>query len=212
MKHEHNFAIREDRNKKMKKHTKEKRKKVIAILIIIVLISLAIGISYSAWRYVFTGKENKITTGDVSIKFSESNTNVINLTNALPEDDTTGKKEKSFDFVVTTKATYKTALKYDLSIKKLSTDTGYTSLNNNQIKVYLTDSSNNVLVEPTLISNLNNSLLYSKTNKHSSTNTEINDKYKLRVWIDKNVDASNWTKDTKNQYKLKIGASGTLNA
>ena len=205
MKHEHNLAIREDRNKKMKKHTKEKKKKVIAILIIIVLISLAIGISYSAWRYVFTGKENKITTGDVSIKFLESNTNVINLTNALPEDDNTGKKEKSFDFVVTTKATYKTALKYDLSIKKLSTDTGYTSLNNNQIKVYLTDSSNNVLVEPTLISSLNNNLLYSKTNKHSSTNTEVNDKYKLRVWIDKNVDASSWTKDTKNQYKFKIG-------
>ena len=205
MKHEHNLAIREDRNKKMKKHTKEKKKKVIAILIIIVLISLAIGISYSAWRYVFTGKENKITTGDVSIKFLESNTNVINLANALPEDDNTGKKEKSFDFVVTTKATYKTALKYDLSIKKLSTDTGYTSLNNNQIKVYLTDSSNNVLVELTLISNLNNNLLYSKTNKHSSTNTEINDKYKLRVWIDKNVDASSWTKDTKNQYKFKIG-------
>ena len=205
MKHEHNFAIREDRNNKMKKQTKEKRKKVIAILIIIVLISLAIGISYSAWRYVFTGKENKITTGDVSIKFLESNTNVINLSNALPEDDTTGKKEKSFDFVVTTKATYKTALKYDLSIKKLSTDTGYTSLNNNQIKVYLTDSSNNVLVGPTLISNLNNNLLYSKTNNHSSTNTEVNDKYKLRVWIDKNVDASSWTKDTKNQYKFKIG-------
>ena len=205
MKHEHNFAIREDRNKKMKKHTKEKKKKVIAILIIIVLVSLAIGISYSAWRYVFTGNENKITTGDVSIKFLESNTNVINLANALPEDDNTGKKEKSFDFVVTTKATYKTALKYDLSIKKLSTDTGYTSLNNNQIKVYLTDSSNNVLVEPTLISDLNNNLLYTKTNTHSSTNTEVNDKYKLRVWIDKDVDASSWTKDTKNQYKFKIG-------
>ena len=205
MKHEHNLAIREDRKKKMKKHTKEKNKKVIAILIIIVLISLAIGISYSAWRYVFTGKENKITTGDVSIKFLESNTNVINLANALPEDDNTGKKEKSFDFVVTTKATYKTALKYDLSIKKLSTDTGYTSLNNNQIKVYLTDYNNNVLLEPTLISNLSDNLLYSKTNNHSSTNTEINDKYKLRVWIDKNVDASSWTKDTKNQYKFKIG-------
>ena len=205
MKHEHNFVIRKDRNKKMKKHTKEKNKKVIVILIIIVLISLAIGISYSAWRYVFTGKENTITTGDVSIKFLESNTNVINLANALPEDDNTGKQEKSFDFVVTTKATYKTALKYDLSIKKISTDTGYTSLNNNQIKVYLTDSSNNVLVGPTLISDLNNNLLYSKTNTHSSTNTEVNDKYKLRVWIDKNVDASSWTKDTKNQYKFKIG-------
>ena len=58
---------------------------------------------------------------------------------------------------------------------------------------------------PTLISDLSNNLLYSKTNKHSSTNTEVNDKYKLRVWIDKNVDASAWTKDTKNQYKFRIG-------
>ena len=81
----------------------------------------------------------------------------------------------------------------------------YKKKSNNQIKVDLTDSSNKVLVGPTLISDLSNNLLYSKTNKHSSTNTEVNDKYKLRVWIDKNVDASAWTKNTKNQYKFKIG-------
>ena len=189
----------------MKKININRKSKVTMVVLLLVFFSLIGSISYSLWNYSFKGKENKITTGDVSIKFLESNTNVINLENALPEDDTTGKKEKSFDFVVTTKANYNINLKYDLSIEKLSTDTGYTSLNNNQIKVYLTDSSNNVLLEPTLISDLSNNLLYTKTNNHSSTNAEINDKYKLRVWIDKDVDASNWTKDTKNQYKFKIG-------
>ena len=189
----------------MKSVNINKNRKTTIIVLLLVLLSLVGSISYSLWNYSFKGKENKITTGDVSIKFLESNTNVISLKNALPEDDTTGKTNSSYDFIVTTKANYNINLKYDLSIEKLSTDTGYTSLNNNQIKVYLTDSSNNVLLEPTLISDLSNNLLYTKTNTHSSTKTEINDKYKLRVWIDKDVDASSWTKDTKNQYKFKIG-------
>ena len=189
----------------MKSVNINKNRKTTIIVLLLVLLSLAGSISYSLWNYSFKGKENKITTGDVSIKFLESNTNVISLKNALPEDDTTGKTNSSYDFIVTTKANYNINLKYDLSIEKLSTDTGYTSLNNNQIKVYLTDFSNNVLLEPTLISDLSNNLLYTKTNTHSSTKTEINDKYKLRVWIDKDVDASSWTKDTKNQYKFKIG-------
>ncbi len=114
------------------------------------------------------------------------------------------KTNSSYDFVVITKANYNINLKYDLSIEKLSTDTGYTSLNNNQIKVYLTDFSNNVLLGPTQISDLSNNLLYTKINTHSSTKTEINDKYKLRVWIDKDVDASNWTSSTKLEYKFKV--------
>ena len=90
-------------------------------------------------------------------------------------------------------------------IEKLSVDTGNTSLNDNEIKVYLTDYNNNVLVEPTLISNLNNTL-YSKTNTHSKTLTKIKDKYKLRVWIDKDVLVENW--DTiQHQYKFKIGVN-----
>ena len=189
----------------MKSVNINKNRKTTIIVLLLVLLSLAGSISYSLWNYSFKGKENKITTGDVSIKFLESNTNVISLKNALPEDDTTGKTNSSYDFIVTTKANYNINLKYDLSIEKLSTDTGYTSLNNNQIKIYLTDSSNNVLLGPTLISDLSNNLLYTKTNTHSSTKTEINDKYKLRVWIDKDVDVSSWTKDTKNQYKFKIG-------
>ena len=95
----------------MKKININKKSKVTIIVLLLVFFSLIGSISYSLWNYSFKGKENKITTGDVSIKFLESNTNVINLANALPEDDTTGKKEKSFDFVVTTKANYNINLK-----------------------------------------------------------------------------------------------------
>ena len=190
---------------KIDKSPNNKRKKIILIIIIFILILLIIGISYAAYDYSFVGKESKLESGSVSIKFLESNTNVISLKNSLPEADKVGKREDSFDFAVTTKASYNTGLKYNLSVEKLSVSSGYTSLNDNEVKIYLTDNSNNVLVEPTLISNLSNKLLYTKTNNHSSSKTEIKDMYKLRVWIDQNVDSSSWTKDSKFEYKFKIG-------
>ena len=190
---------------KIDKSPNNKRKKIILIITIFILILLIIGISYAAYDYSFVGKESKLESGSVSIKFLESNTNVISLKNSLPEADKVGKREDSFDFAVTTKASYNTGLKYNLSVEKLSVSSGYTSLNDNEVKIYLTDNSNNVLVEPTLISNLSNKLLYTKTNKHSSSKTEIKDMYKLRVWIDQNVDSSSWTKDSKFEYKFKIG-------
>ena len=184
---------------------KFKNKKSLMISLVAGLIILIGGVSYAAYDYSFIGKDSKLESGSVSIKFLESNTNVIDLKNALPISDSEGKKGNSFDFVVTTKASYKTGLKYDLSVEKLSVDSGYTSLIDNQVKIYLTDSGNNDLVSPTLISGLDNKLIYSKTNKHSSNKTEVTDKYKLRVWVDYNVDSSSWNKDSKFSYKFKIG-------
>ena len=184
---------------------KLKNNKALMISLATVLIILIGGVSYAAYDYSFIGKDSKLESGSVSIKFLESNTNVIDLKNALPISDSEGKKGDSFDFAVTTKASYKTGLKYDLSVEKLSVDSGYTSLSDNQVKIYLTDSGNNDLVSPTLISGLDSNKIYSKTNKHSSANTKITDKYKLRVWVDSNVDASNWDQSTKLEYKFKVG-------
>ena len=184
---------------------KLKNNKALMISLVAVLIILIGGVSYAAYDYSFTGKDSKLESGSVSIKFLESNTNVIDLKNALPISDSEGKKGDSFDFAVTTKASYDTGMKYTLNLKKLSVDSGYTSLNDNQVKIYLTDYSDSSLLEPTLISNLSNKLLYTKTNSHSSSKTEIKDMYKLRVWIDQNVDSSSWTKDSKFEYKFKIG-------
>ena len=184
---------------------KLKNNKALMISLVAGLIILIGGVSYAAYDYSFIGKDSKLESGSVSIKFLESNTNVIDLKNALPISDSEGKKGDSFDFAVTTKASYKTGLKYDLSVEKLSVDSGYTSLSDNQVKIYLTDYSDSSLLEPTLISGLDNNKIYSKTNKHSSNKTEVTDKYKLRVWVDSNVDASNWDQDTKLEYKFKVG-------
>ena len=183
---------------------KLKNNKALMISLVAVLIILIGGVSYAAYDYSFTGKDSKLESGSVSIKFLESNTNVIDLKNALPISDSEGKKGDSFDFAVTSEASYDTGIKYTLNLKKLSVDSGYTSLSDNQVKIYLTDYNDSSLLEPTLISGLSNNKLYEKTNNHSSINTKITDKYKLRVWVDSNVDASSWDQDTKLEYKFKI--------
>ena len=45
---------------------------------------------------------------------------------------------------------------------------------------------------------------------HTSNDSSLTTKYRLRMWVADSVDASSWTNTTKNQYKLKISAEGTL--
>ena len=190
---------------KVNKSSDNNKKKTILIITIFILILLIIGISYAAYDYSFVGKESKLESGSASIKFLESNTNVIDIRNVFPVPDSNGKKGESFDFAVTTKANYDINLKYTLRVEKISVDSGYTSLRDNEVKVYLTDYDNKQVVRPTLISDLNNNILYEKVNSHSKANTSIIDKYKIRVWVNNDVGASSWDENTKLEYKFKIG-------
>ena len=79
-------------------------------------------------------------------------------------------------------------------------------LKDNQIKIYLEDYEGNVLIAPTKVSGLgDNYILYNDINKHSKTNTKQTDKFKLRVWVDKDVETGSWDENTKLEYKFKIG-------
>ena len=79
-------------------------------------------------------------------------------------------------------------------------------LQDNQVKIYLEDYEGNVLIAPTKVSNLgDNYILYNDINKHSKTNTKQTDKFKLRVWVDKDVETGSWDENTKLEYKFKIG-------
>ena len=79
-------------------------------------------------------------------------------------------------------------------------------LQDNQVKIYLEDYEGNVLIAPTKVSNLgDNYILYNDINKHSKTNTKQTDKFKLRVWIDEDVETGSWDENTKLEYKFKIG-------
>jgi hypothetical protein len=218
-----------------------------AIILIITLVLTIIGISYAAYTFVFTGGTNTLSTSDISLEFLESNSNIINITNALPMGCMEGKQQpQTFDFAVTSKTTRNVNIKYTLSIQKLSVDSGYTAFNDDQIALYLTDytGTNELLpsnyrcsiilpgegnkvsnpvdeykdIKPMLLANtdtghislvsqLNNYKLYTGTHTHDATHQTVQDKFKLRVWIAPDVDASSWNASTKLQYKFKIGLS-----
>ena len=195
-------------SKTKEKSKNENKKRIILVTVtIILLLLLIISISYAVQNFNILTGESKISTESTSIEFLES-TNVISLENALPTSDKEGiAQSNAFNFVVTTKTQKEINLKYNLNIEKLTTTSGYTSLEDKDIKVYLTDQNDNKILGPTKISSLKNYSLYSKTNSHNKNNQIVKDKYKIRIWLDKDVDVSNWNKDTKYEYKFKINVN-----
>lgn len=178
-------------------------------LFLILGLVVLLGGSYAAFEYVFSGNDSKITTDNISVQFLESDSNVIMLDNAIPMSDSEGKvQDDVFDFVVTTNTSKSTKILYSIVLSKPNVSDGYTFLSDSDIKLYLTDLNNKEIVSPVKVSSLNDYVLYSKTNSHSSSNKVIEDKYRLRMWISDDVDASSWNENTKLEYKLKINISG----
>ena len=182
------------------------KSKLPRLTMLLVALLVLVGASYAYFDYSFIGKDNTISTTDVSIKLLESNKEIITLENQLPISDEQGMVQEGtgnvFDFAVETKSSSDMKLGYKLSIEKLQTDTGYTSLTDDQIKIYLTDTDNNKILGPLKISELDNYNLYEDVNIHSKTNNTQVDKYRIRVWIDQDVQVKEWDENTKQQYKF----------
>ena len=196
---------------------KKNRKIIINIVAVIALLCIAVGISFAGgyWSYT-SSNDNTLESGSVSLTYLES-TSEINLTNALPMSDKDGKllskKGAKFEFAVTTNSDYSQVINYDINIEPLVVDTGLTGLDPSAVKVYLEDKEGNQLVSPVKLSELNNFNLYSTKHTHKKGGTKITSKYVLKAWIDKDVVASDWYKEYKNnntkyQYKFRVNVNG----
>ncbi len=213
---------------------KEKKsgKLTFIILGIVILILAMGGVALATYTWNYTSKNpNNISTGSISLSLLES-TDTISIENALPMSDDKGKVSgEKFDFAVTTEASGNPGdIKYKLSITEVDElDEGYTKLDKSNVKIYLTvledDQENGTteteVVAPTKVDSIiteengEGTLTFTKEeylkHTHNEVNKEITTKYRLRMWIADDTDASNWDdSNQKNQYKLKIGASGTI--
>ena len=194
---------------------KTNKSKLPVLTMLLVALLVLVGTSYAYFDYSFIGKDNTISTTDVSIKLLESNKEIVTLENQLPMSDEEGIKQEGtgnvFDFAVETKSSSDMKLGYKLNIEKLEPETGYEKLEDSQVKIYLTDTNNNKIIGPLKISQLENYNLYEDVNIHSKENNIQVDKYRIRVWIDSEVDASSWDENTKLEYKFKIGVGSSEN-
>ena len=182
----------------------DQKKMLLSVLGVAILVVAVIGISFAAYTTMFTSSANTVSTGTIMVSYSESG-QAINVTNAMPLDDTNGKAQtEKFDFTVSTKADNALTVPYEVNLTKVTSSveegqTGYyASMDNNQIKVYLTKNdsavtetgTNGVLVSELAASSLRSGALklHSASDVFSTTGESAKTtNYTLRMWIDHNV-------------------------
>ena len=199
-------------NKNQNSRLEDKRKIIISILGLAILVVAIIGISFAAYKNIIVTKNaNSISTGAVTVSFSEGNS-AINLKNAIPITDEKGKTDEnnSFDFVVTTSTTSNQKIPYVISI---TTDEGNT-LDNSGVKVYLL-KDNEEVVSPRLVSSLedyssreNSKILYKTQDIFENKKETKKTHYKLKIWLDKDFIID---EDGAKTFKMKVNVDSSLN-
>lgn len=202
--------------------------KTLTILAVFVLVATVIGVAIAAYTWSFTGGTNRISTGNVTMSLLESN-DVIDLANALPITDEEGtalaNENEVFDFAITTHASGTPGpITYDITLNKLEVDSGYAALKNKEVKIYLVSVSGeneNQVVAPTKMSTIfgddtetpgstSGTLKSGVVHSHATADKTETTKYRIKMWVDIDTDASSWTENTKLQYKIKVGTAATL--
>ena len=197
---------------------KKQMKDILTIGISVFMLVVVIGISYSAFSYSGLGKkENKITTGAITMLYTESD-NTISINNALPTTDNTGKTRKNageyFDFTVKSSITGNTDINYEIAAKEEAGNT----FSGSNIKYYLTTVDSNgketeVMAPRTYYEEPSGNVytgrpadmmsLYTGNLKNQG-DTTIN--YRLRLWVDENYNPQNDNGGLT--YKVKVSVYG----
>ena len=195
-----------------------KKQLLLSIGLVLILVLMIVGISYAAFQFTGLGKkENTITTGAITMKYTES-TNVINMTGALPTTDKTGKvrltEGEYFDFTLegTIKGTEN--INWEIAAEDVTTSTK--KIDGKYIKLYLTslDDNNNEteVMEPTVYTTESSENTYTgrptgmMSLAKGSTSTSFSTKYRLRMYVDESYNPQGDGGDLS--FSVKINAYG----
>ena len=111
---------------------------LLSVLGVAILVVAVVGVSFAAFTFSQAGqKENVITTGTVTLNYTEKEGTAIKIDNAEPTTMATGKKlsgeNQYFDFNVTATITGETTINYVVTAKKQISST----LTDNDVYLYL---------------------------------------------------------------------------
>ena len=195
-----------------------KKQLLLSIGLVLILVLMIVGISYAAFQFTGLGKkENTITTGAITMKYTES-TNVINMTGALPTTDKTGKvrltEGEYFDF--TLEGTIKGTENINWEIAAEDVTTSSKKIDGKYIKLYLTslDDNNNEkeVMAPTVYTTESSENTYTgrptgmMSLAKGSTSTSFSTKYRLRMYVDESYNPQGDGGDLA--FSVKINAYG----
>ena len=195
-----------------------KKQLLLTIGLVLILVLMIVGISYAAFKFTGLGKkENTITTGAITMEYTES-TNTISMNNALPTTDATGKvrltEGEYFDFTLS--GTIKGSENINWEIAAEDVTTASRKIDGKYIKLYLTslDENNNEteVMKPTVYTTekAENTYTGRPTNMMSlakgTTSTSFSTKYRLRMYVDESYNPQG---DGGNlAFSVKINAYG----
>ena len=170
----------------------KKKENIIIIVILVIMVIAIIGVSYAAFNFQGLGqRENKITTGAISMTYTESE-NTISLGNSLPTTDATGttrlKDGEYFDFTVSSEITGDVNINYEVSAKEV----GEGTIDGSNIKLYLTeitDDGEEPLMSPEVYNEESTENTYTGRPANemslytSSMNSSEEHHYRLRMYV-----------------------------
>ena len=192
------------------------------VYIVVLLLLVIVGISYAIFAVTNLSNENTINLGQISMSYTEPD-NALVLENALPMGDAEGIAQSNyFEFKVMTHATTDAddsnglTIPYEINLGEIETDADKQALTKDQIKVYLTkvvSGSEEEVVGPILLSNLSESStsdinIYQARDVHRNAGSEITTTYRLRAWIDEDVDSSLFGSQVY-QYKFRVNINSS---
>ena len=187
---------------------KLKQNKLVLIMFIIAILLIVTGVTYSFYKIRLEGQKTHFVSSDlISFTYKESE-NKIAITNMTPVSNTDGKKSNYFEFSVSSNLVKDMSVDYEISILKTSTTN---SFNESDIKAYLTDENDNSLVEPVIISELednskitNAKTIYQNNFTYNNSNEKQTHTYRLRIWLKNDVDLSKYTTKTETENGTNV--------
>ena len=187
---------------------KLKQNKLVLIMFIIAILLIITGVTYSFYKIKLEGQKTHFVSSDlISFTYKESE-NKIAITNMTPVSDIDGKKSNYFEFSVSSNLVKDMSVDYEISILKISTTN---SFNESDIKAYLTDENDNSLVEPVIISELednskitNAKTIYQNNFTYNNSNEKQTHTYRLRIWLKNDVDLSKYTTKTETENGTNV--------
>ncbi len=163
---------------------KYSREIVTSILGIMILVLLLFSTSYAVFVESVDGEKiNSITTGYLSLSYTDNANNIVNLTNAFPISDEVGKFDasKGYEFEFTVSNNFSQEINYDIIIDELVSE-----IDSKYLKIYLMDASGVSLytdLEVPVLSSFEMDDMLGERVIYSDKLSLTKETFKLRVWV-----------------------------
>ena len=193
--------------------TENKKTLLFSILGVILLLVVVIGVSYAMYTFSANGtKENVISTGTVSITYSESST--ITLTNAYPSTDATGSAVTGHDLVFTVNAaiTGSSTISYEVGLANMTHNGNltedYVKFNLKKGETYLIGTASTGVTIGSVKTNAGTLLTQYRLDGGTLSTADTSATYTLRAWISEDYNLTQGANTTEGTTQTNTSASG----